>query len=321
MISTRLFVVAVFGLFFSSMDGYAGELILDPGVLKAVSDQARNIPFRSRGGVFSRQYFQYELGRAVTPYFMDPVTGLAKRRFRSENCCFEVSFLKGSNLVRKIKCKNLESDLRLPGKPELMPMRVSDLPQVGGGVIQFFDFEKKFVLSGFLHSEDTIRMDQAVLGLPDRSSFPRQSFSVDVRTHGTVMLDPTKGLQITQKFQMKMGKLGILEPTERGVQNVVSKKPSDLVFSDGAGKVVLVNDLMLPRALQNSLMEINPRLLSDLQGLEERSNTEPVCFRDAGWGSAEQGCHRIIDVIPPLRWLPYGLLSIDFRNGNVSIVE
>jgi hypothetical protein len=198
---------------------------------------------------------------------------------------------------------------------------VSELSQTGEGTIRFFDFQKKFNLSGFLHSEDTIRMDQAVLGLPDRSSFPRQSFSVDVRTQGAVVLDPAKGLQVTQTFQMTIGKLGILDPSERGVRNVVSKKPGDLVFTDGAGKVVLVNELMLPRALQDSLVEIHPRLLSDLQGFEERSKIEPVCYRDSGWGEAEQGCRRIIERIPAWSWLTFRLLSVDFRNGIVSIID
>ena len=321
MIATKLFFVAVFGLFFISVDGFAGELILDPGALKTVSEQASKLPYRSRGGVFSREYMPYELGRPVTPYFRDTGTGLPKRRYQAESCCFEVSFLNGSNLVRKIRCKDLDSDLRIPGRPELLPVRVSELSRFGGGTVRFFDFQKSFVLSGFLHSEDTIRMDQAVLGLPDRSSFPRQSFSVDVRTQGTVVLDPAKGLEMTQSFQMKIGKLGILDPSERGVRNVITKKPGDLVLTDGAGKVVLVNDLMVPGALREFLLDKDSRLMSDLQGLEDRSKVEPVCSRDSGWGSAEQGCHRIIERIPAFRWMPFRLLSVDFRGGIISIIE
>jgi hypothetical protein len=134
-------------------------------------------------------------------------------------------------------------------------------------------------------------------------------------------LDPKNGLQVVQDFELSVGKLGILDSRERSLRNVFSKKPTEWVFTDGAGKVLWVNDLMLPGALQDSLLEVQPQLLSELQGLEERSKIEPVCFRDAGWGTEELGCHRVIGRIPALKRLPYRLLSIDFRNSVVSIIE
>ena len=313
--------LAVFTAFFGSSEAWGGDLILDSNALKSLSEKSRTQPYRSKGGVFSREFLPYELGKVVTPYFLNPETGLASRRYRGDSCCFEVSYLSGMNRVKRIKCSGLVSDLRVPGYPGFRPVRVSELASDQEKSFTIFNEDLSFILNGYVHDEETIRMDQAILGLPDRSTFPRKLFSVTVQTRGSVSLDGKKGLHVSQRFELEIGKFGILDSRKKDVATSIVRKPGDLVFSDGAGKILIANDLLLPNALRNFMMETDPALAEVLGDLELRSRNEPVCYRDSSWGSGELGCHRIIDRIPTVRWVPFKLLLVDFLSRQTAVVE
>ncbi len=267
-----------------------------------------DLGFHSKGGVFSREFLPYELGKVVTPYFLNPETGLASRRYRGDSCCFEVSYLSGMNRVKRIKCSGLVSDLRVPGYPGFRPVRVSELASDQEKSFTIFNEDLSFILNGYVHDEETIRMDQAILGLPDRSTFPRKLFSVTVQTRGSVSLDGKKGLHVSQRFELEIGKFGILDSRKKDVATSIIRKPGDLVFSDGTGKILIVNDLLLPNALRNFMMEADPALAEVLGDLELRSRNEPVCYR-------------IIDRIPTVRWVPFKLLLVDFLSRQTAVVE
>jgi hypothetical protein len=321
MMTHQLMFMAVFCMFIGAQSAWSGELILQAEQLKVLSEKARNQPYRTKGGILSRELMSYELGVPVTPYFFDAECRVSKRRYRAEKRCLEVSFLSGLNQVKRIPCGDPMADLRLPGLPGFKPSKVSELSPAPMNGFSFFDHQRSFVLSGFVHDQETVRMDQAVLGLPDRSSFPRQSFSVDAVSRGAVSLDSKNGLKIAQELRVKVGKLGFLDARERNVRSSVVRGPNDLVFSDGSGKVVVMNDLLIPGALRGFLMEIDSRFASALEGLESQSRVEPVCYRDSSWGPGEQGCHRMIEAIPVVRWSAFKLLLVDFNSKQVSVLD
>jgi hypothetical protein len=313
--------ISAFCLFFGIPSAWSNEIILQPEVLKRLSERARSQPYRTRGGIFSREMMSFEIGRPVTPYFADKESQVSKRRYQDEQRCYEVAFLSRLNQVKRIACRDLQLDLRVPGFPAFKPTRVGDLASGQRSSFAFFQSEQTYALSGFLHDQETVRMDQAVLGLPDRSSFPRQSFKVQALSSGSVVLEPQGSLRVRQEARLTIGKLGILDARERNWTALVERKADQWVFSDGAGKVLLLNDLLLPPALRGSLMEIDPRLASGLQDLEQRSRVEPVCFRDSGWGPGELGCHRMVESIPVVRMSPFRLLLIDFNGQQVSALQ
>jgi hypothetical protein len=313
--------LAVFCVSIGIPSAWSGELILQAERLKELSQKAREQAYRTKGGILGRELMSFEIGVPVTPYFVDTECQVSKRRFKAEKRCFEVSFLSGVNRVKRIPCGDLQADLTLPGYPGFKPFRVAALDASRLVGFPFFNEDRSFVLSGFVHDKETIRMDQAVLGLPDLSAFPRRSFSVDSISRGSVSLDPKQGLRIAQDLRVKVGKLGILDSREKSVRSSVTRGPNDLVFSDGSGRVILVNDLMLPGALRNFLMEADPRFATTLQELEHRSRAEPVCYRDSSWGPGDEGCHRMIESIPAVRFSPFKLLMVDFNTSAVSVLD
>jgi len=317
----RLLVWGWIGVFSANV-AWSGELVLDAETLKVVTERARNQPYRTKGGVFSREFMSFELGAPVTPYAKDPATGIVSRRFKEDSCCFEVSFLSGVNRVKRIQCSDqMDSDLRVSGHPEFRPVKVSGIAATGEGGFAFFNDERSYTLTGFAHDEATIRMDQYVLGLPDRSTFPRRNFEVAVRTRGSTSLDSKSGLQIKQGFQMRIGKFGFMDPREKNFSTSIIRKPSERVFADQKGRILIVNDPLLPGAFRDSLIETDSRLTSTLSDLERRSKVEPVCYRDSGWGSGELGCHWIVQAIPSILRVPFKLLLIDIKSSLIQVLE
>jgi len=69
------------------------------------------------------------------------------------------------------------------------------------------------------------------------------------------------------------------------------------------------------------MMEADPRLIASLSELEQRSKSEPVCYRDSSWGPGEQGCHRMIDQMPKVRWVPFKILLVDFQSKQTAVIE
>jgi hypothetical protein len=112
-----------------------------------------------------------------------------------------------------------------------------------------------------------------------------------------------------------------MDPREKNFSTSIIRKPSERVFADQKGRILIVNDPLLPGAFRDSLIETDSRLTSTLSDLERRSKVEPVCYRDSGWGSGELGCHWIVQAIPSILRVPFKLLLIDIKSSLIQVLE
>jgi hypothetical protein len=315
-----MILVSMLGMALMSLPGVAwsGELILNEARLNALEKQARENPYRKRRSLCPDSLLPYELGRVVTPFFQDPVKDVAKRRYRAEKKCFEVSYLPGLNQVARIRCEDLHSDLRIEGFPEFRSVRVADLAAGGKAGFPLPESEAVFRLRGYLHDEETVRMDQRVLNLPDLSAFPSANFEVGMKENGRVTMDASAGIRIEQLVERTIGKLGIVSARKDSYRSSFGRGPEDRVFSDGKGKVILLNDLMLPSALRNHLVGIRSEWKVRMGALETRSQSGPICFRDSGYGSATLDCHQMVLQERPVDFRNFKGLLLDFTSGSLS---
>jgi hypothetical protein len=313
--------LSLFALNLISLDATAGELVLDQNLLEKTSIQARSKPYRIQQSIVSRGISVFELGNPATPYFQDQVSKTVKRRFRSSKNCYEVSFLETLNLATRSDCRQLMSDLKLPGLPEFHAVKVSDGLNSSPRGFEFWNTSDSYRLKGFVHTRESIQMDQRILGLKDTSAFPTQSFQVKTETAGTVVIDPQFGLKITQQASVQAGKIGIQDSSGETIANTIHRKLNDWVFTDGR-RVVVINDLLLPRPFQDSLLTIHPKFSQYLSDLENRSGNRAVCYRDSWMGESDQDCHQMaIRKIKPLQFIAFKLLMIDFQEATVNPIH
>jgi hypothetical protein len=312
-------VFAIFTFSLAPLDAISGELILDQSLLEKASKQARENPYRIKQALGSKEVSAFDLGNPVTPFFQHESSKTTKRRYRSGKNCFEVSFLKTLNLATKTDCRQLMEDLKLPGYPDFHAAKVSDLLKPSASGFGFWDASDSYRLKGFVHTRETIEMDQRILGLQTTDAFPTQSFLVKTEAKGSVTLDSKSGLSITQQTSMTIGKIGILDQRSETINNSISRDLKDWIFTDGKGRVIVINKLMLPRPLQDSLLAIQPDFSQFLEDLESRSSRSAVCFRDSWMGNTDQDCQQmVIKKIRPFELHSFNLLMVDFQSSSVS---
>ncbi len=319
-VNPLIFSVLTLGIFSSS--SFAGEVILDRVVLEQASRQARENPYRLKLAIGSKEILYFEVGKPVTPYFRDESDTPLKRRFQSENRCYEVSFFKKLNLARKTNCLTVMDDLKLPGLPDFHAARVSELLQESLNAFDFWNTSATYSLTGFVHDRETIRMDQIVLNIKDQSSFPTRSFTVKTSSSGKVVLDSKAGLVIEQHYLLTLGKIGILNERSIKIDSSIKRSLDQWVFTDGQGKIVLINALMAPLALQNFTLGIQPEFIRYLKDLETKSSQGAVCYRDSWTHPSDQDCHFLLtQKIQPVGYSPFRLLRVDFHAGTVEPIQ
>jgi hypothetical protein len=307
---------------FLSSIGTASELILDRSVLDQVSKQARENPYRLKCVIGSKEIFYFEVGKPVTPYFRDEYNGIIKRRFHADNRCFEVSFFEKLNFVKKTSCHTLMNDVKLPGFPEFHAAKVSELLHQSMNSFEFWNTSATYNLNAFVHTRETIQSDQQILNLKDFSSFPIQSFTVKTESLGKVSLDPKAGILIEQHYLLNLGQIGIQNEQKIKTDNSIKRSLDQWVFTNGQGKVILLNDLMIPYALQNFIMTIQPKFIHYVKELEKRSAQGAICYRDSWIGPADQDCHYVLTrKIRPVEFSAFQLLMINFQAGTVVRVQ
>lgn len=309
---------AVFTMFFITLDTIAGELILDQNLLEKVSKKSQENPYRIKQVIGSKDAFVFELGNPVTPFFQDEATKTVKRRYRSAKNCFEISFHEKLNLAIKTDCRQVMSDLKLPGFPDFHAAKVSDLLDSSLKDFEFWNESNSYQLKGFVHSRETIEMDQRILNLKDTGSFPTQLFQVKTEAIGNVALDSKFGLSITQQTSLFVGKIGIQDQSDETITNIINRTLNDLIFTDGRGRIIVINSLLLPLPFQNSLLSIQPKFSRFLSELENRSTRSAVCFRDSWMGNSDQDCqHMVIKKIRPFEFKAFSLLMVNFQDSSV----
>jgi hypothetical protein len=315
-------VFALFALSVIPFDAISGELILDQSLLEEVAKQSRVNPYRIKQALGSKAVSSYDLGNPATPFFQDESSKTAKRRYRSTKNCYEVSFTETLNLAIKTDCNRLMADLKLPGYPDFYSAKVSDLLDSPKKDFEFWNESDSFQLRGFVHSRETIEMDQRILGLQNTDAFPTQPFQVKTEARGNVALDSKSGLSITQQSSMTVGKIGILEQRSETINNLITRDLNDWIFTDGKGRVIVTNKLMLPRPFQDSLMMNQPKFTQFLGDLESRSSRSAVCYRDSWMGNTDQDCQQlVIKKIRPVELQSFSLLMVDFQDSSVSRIQ
>ncbi|NDF16077.1 hypothetical protein EB061_12290 [bacterium] len=53
------------------------------------------------------------------------------------------------------------------------------------------------------------------------------------------------------------------------------------MFADGQGRMLFLNELLLPRSFRGHLLELNAAWPMPLEELQASSREAPVCFRDS----------------------------------------
>jgi hypothetical protein len=299
---------------------FAGSLILSESQLIESAKRYRENQYRLRRGPIYVDVFSFELGKAVTPFFLASDQETIQRRFKNENQCFEVSFFSKVNLARKIHCSNLISDLKLPEYPEYQAVRLSDILKKGSmHDFVFQNTESHFLLKAYLHTFGSIEMDKRILRLKDSSEFPTQDFPLSIIHQGKVEIAEKSGLKIRQDHTLSVGKIGIQDARIRQLSNEVNISPSDLVFHDQKGSLIVLNQLLLPNVFRKHLLIQTSDSLSYFNELQSRSRKEAICYRDDWLEPSQLDCQKVLlDQVKTAVLRSYRWLKIDFTKFSVE---
>jgi hypothetical protein len=301
----------------------AGEVITLESELITLQEKSLKQPYRRRLSLDHSGLLAYEIGRPVTPFFKDPDRGLSLRRYRSGERCFEVAFLSEVNRVRRIKCRDLLQDLHLREWPGFIPTSFREiLSNPEFAFVKDFEMnpiDQTHILRGFLHEEGTIRMDQRVLGLSDLSAFPSREFPVSLKGRSRITVGLQSGLEVSHSLELTLGSLGILPEKKINFASRIKRSPDELVFFDRQGKVLFLNRLLIPQALRDHWMDVNPSWTPAMQELANASRVEPVCFRDSIF-RGNRDCHHRIESLPLVRYSRLRMLLVDFQHSSVQWV-
>ena len=298
---------------------YAESIITDNIKVEKLYEKVRINPFYLKVGPAKFEIFYFKVGQAQTPFYER--SSQAKRFYKKDNKCFELTVFETMNIARKVGCYDKTQDLYLPGFEEFKAVTIQMLLDEGLKGFKTNEFSQTYDLQAFVQTIDTYTMDRTVYGdLVDQTA-PRRKFKTYLKGLSEVVLKKKEGLELKQNLELTVDKIGILSAKTSKFSNSIRPIAGGLIFSNARGKVLVYNPV-LPRPFGDYELALNPKLPALLEALAAQSQTSPVCFRDDYVSPSPKDCHKIIFETNSLGYTNRTkILAIDFVSQKIEFLK
>ena len=269
-------------------------------------------------GPIKYEIFNFEIGQPQTPYYERD--SQAKRFYRKDNKCFEITIFDTVTMARKVGCFDKNEDLFLEGFEDFKITQINNLIEEGLSSFKVSESTSTYEMLAFVQPYDMFSMDRYVHGTQVEQTAPRKKFKAHLSGSTDVVIG--KGvLQLNQVISLKVDKIGILPEKSAQTANTIKIATGGLLFSNGKGEVLIYNP-HLPKPFGDYQLIANEQLPQYLAQLEEQSLNAPVCFRDNYVTPGPNDCQKLIfGTHPRGHYKKIKILAIDFIKKTVNFFE
>lgn len=304
-------------IFLYSFFSFAEPIITDSSKLDLLLEKFRKNPHYIKRGFIKYKILDYEIGKSQTPFYLDG--DLAKRFYRKENKCFEVTIYPNENISSPKKCFDKKSDLFLPGRENFRLITLKELHDQNLKGFKFGNFSQTFNLLAYLHTYDVFMSDRSVFGSRIEQIAPRTPFKVSLDGNSEIIIENEK-IILNQKLNLFVEKIGILKEANNHIENTVELKSQGMIFTNDLGQILIYNPY-LPKPFGDYHIRVNPELVLNLSKLASTSLNSPACFRDQYVLPGPSDCHHLIFKKNSLGHIYFfSILSIDFQTQKVDFL-
>lgn len=298
-----------------SLPVLAEPIITDINLVESYNESLRKNPYYLKVGPVKRKIFDFEIGKAETPYYEH--LSEVKRFYRKDQKCFELTVYSTMNLARKVSCYDKKQELFLEGFEDYKVVAANDLIVEGLEGFKTGEIQQSFELEAYLQLHDMFAFDREIYGESIDQSAPRRKFTVEVNGFNEVMLKKD-GLQLQQNLELSVSKIGVLPAKSSKTTNSVKVVQGGMIFSNGQGKILVYNPV-LPKGFGTYELTLNSNIVNYIETLAKNSLEAPVCFRDNYMNPGAKDCHKLIFETFTLGSIQkMKILSLDFVNKRIE---